>query len=132
MLPPPTQWGGGVGHAFLVARWVRAASGPLVLEAGGMGLRIHEADLGLRTVRCWIGALTARMEPRLLIAAADVRVLKEWRGRDRRADELLPMRILWSAGEEPSFAPRGHLKVEEGAEALACSLENPETCEACQ
>jgi hypothetical protein len=92
-----------------------AGPGPLVLEAGGMTLRIHEADLGLRTVRCWIGALTARMEPRLLTAASDVRVLKEWLGRDRLADEFLPMRILWSAGEEPNLAPRGDLKAEEGA-----------------
>ncbi len=93
----------------------RPASGPLVLEAGGLTLRVHEADLGLRTVRCWIAALAARMEPRLLTAASDVRVLSEWLGRGRLADEFLPMRILWSAGEEPTVAPRGELKAEEGA-----------------
>ena len=114
------QDGGATAYeAWLDARpgvaVTRPASGPLVFEAGGMTLRIHEADLGLRTVRCWIGALTARMEPRLLTAASDVRVLKEWLGRDRLSDEFLPMRILWSAGEEPSLAPRGDPKVEEGA-----------------
>jgi hypothetical protein len=114
------QDGGATAYeAWLDARpgitVTRAGPGPLVLEAGGMTLRIHEADLGLRTVRCWIGALTARMEPRLLTAASDVRVLKEWLGRDRLADEFLPMRILWSAGEEPNLAPRGDLKAEEGA-----------------
>ena len=114
------QDGGVTGwEAWLDARpgvaVTRAVSGPLVFEAGGMTLRIYEADLGLRTVRCWIGALTSRMEPRLLTAASDVRVLKEWLGRDRLADEFLPMRILWAAGEEPTVAPRGELKVEEGA-----------------
>jgi hypothetical protein len=92
----------------------RAGPGPLLLEAGGFSLRIHEADLGLRTVRCWIGALSSRMEPRLLTAAADVRVLKEWSGKDRLTDEFLPVRILWAVGEDPDFTPRGELKVEEG------------------
>jgi hypothetical protein len=92
----------------------RGPSGPLLLEAGGFPLRLHEADLGLRTVRCWIGALSARMEPRLLSAAADVRVLKEWSGKDRLTDEFLPVRILWTVGEDPDFTPRGELKVEEG------------------
>jgi hypothetical protein len=92
----------------------RAGSGPLLLEAGGLSLRIHEADLGLRTVRCWIGALTSRMEPRLLTAAADVRVLKEWAGTDKLGDDFLPVRILWSVGEAPSISPGGDLKVEEG------------------
>lgn len=92
----------------------RPAQGPLLLEAGGFSLRIHEADLGLRTVRCWIGALAARMEPRLLTTAADVRVLRDWAGRDKLADEFLPIRILWSVGEAPDLAPRGELKVEEG------------------
>jgi hypothetical protein len=92
----------------------RAGSGPLLLEAGGLSLRIHEADLGLRTVRCWIGALTSRMEPRLLTAAADVKVLKEWAGKDRLGDEFLPVRILWSVGEAPNISPGGDLEVEEG------------------
>lgn len=114
------QDGGATAYeAWLDARpgvaVTRPASGPLVLEAGGLTLRIHEADLGLRTVRCWIGALTARMEPRLLTAASDVRVLSEWLGRGKLADEFLPMRVLWSAGEEPTVAPRGDPKVEEGA-----------------
>lgn len=92
----------------------RAGSGPLLLEAGGFSLRIHEAELGLRTVRCWIGALTSRMEPRLLTAAADVKVLKEWSGKDKLGDEFLPVRILWSVGEAPDISPGGDLKVEEG------------------
>jgi len=92
----------------------RAGAGPLLLEAGGFSLRIHEADLGLKTVRCWIGTLSARMEPRLLTAAADVRVLKEWAGKDKLGDEFLPVRILWSVGEAPNLSPRGDLKVEEG------------------
>ena len=92
----------------------RSGSGPLLLEAGGLSLRIHEADLGLRTVRCWIGALTSRMEPRLLTAAADVTVLKEWAGKDKLGDEFLPVRILWSVGEAPNISPVGDLKAEEG------------------
>lgn len=92
----------------------RTGPGPLALEAGGFSLRVHEADLGLRTVRCWIGTLSSRMEPRLLTAAADVRVLKEWSGKDRLTDEFLPVRILWAVGEDPDLTPRGELKVEEG------------------
>lgn len=113
-----TEPGTTVYEAWLDARpgiaVTRAGTGPLVLEAGGFKLRFHEADLGLRTVRCWIGTLSARMEPRLLTAAADVRVLKEWSGKDRLTDEFLPVRILWAVGEDPDFTPRGELKVEEG------------------
>lgn len=97
---------------FLVTRDGR---GPLLLEAGGVSLRVHEADLGLRTVRCWVGALVSRMEPRLLTTAANVRVLKDWAGRDRLGDDFLPIRLLWSEGEMPDVSPRGELKVEEGA-----------------
>lgn len=92
----------------------RAGPGPLLFEAGGFSLRIHEADLGLRTVRCWMGTLASRMEPRLLSAAADVRVLKEWSGKERLTDEFLPIRVLWSVGEAADFSPRGDLKVEQG------------------
>ena len=113
-----TEPGATVYETWLDARpgvtVTRAASGPLLFEAGGFSLRVHEPDLGLRTVRCWIGALAARMDPRLLSVAADVRVLKEWAGKDRLTDEFLPIRILWSVAEVPALAPRGELKVEEG------------------
>ena len=96
---------------FLVTR---SGRGPLLLEAGGFSLRVHEADLALRTVRCWVGALASRIEPRLLTAAANVRVLAAWAGKDRLAEEFLPIRVLWAEGETPDVSPRGELKVEEG------------------
>lgn len=113
-----TDGGATVYEAWLDSRpgvtVTRDGPGPLLLEAGGYSLRIHEADLGLRTVRCWVGAFASRMEPRLLTAAADVRVVREWAGMGALADELLPVRILWSVGEEPGISPRGDAKVEEG------------------
>jgi hypothetical protein len=92
----------------------RAANGPLLLEAGGFSVRVHEADLGLKTVRCWIGSLVSRMEPRLLVAAADVQVVKEWGGWDKLGDEFLPIRLLASVGEAPDLKARGELKAEDG------------------
>jgi len=91
----------------------RRSQGPLLLEAGSFSLRVHEGDLGLRTVRCWIGSFASRIEPRLLAAAADVRVLRSWAKQDSLEDSFLPLRILWLADEETP-APRGEVKMEEG------------------
>ena len=110
--------GTSVYEAFLDSRpgvtVTRTAKGPLLLEAGGFPVRVHEADLGLKTVRCWIGALVSRMEPRLLVAAADVQVVKEWGGWDKLGDEFLPIRVLGAVGETPDLKARGELKAEEG------------------
>jgi hypothetical protein len=107
-----------VYEAFLDSRpgvtMTRSPSGPLLLEAGGFSVRVFEADLGRRTVRCWIASLVSRVEPRLLVAAADVKAVREWAGWDRLGDELLPIRFLAAVGEAPDLSPRGELKVEEG------------------
>jgi len=91
----------------------RRSQGPLLLEAGSFSLRVHEGDLGLRTVRCWIGSFASRIEPRLLAAAADVRALKSWAKQDLLEDSLLPLRILWLADEDAPV-PGGAVKMEEG------------------
>ena len=91
----------------------RRSQGPLLLEAGSFSLRVHEGDLGLRTVRCWIGSFASRIEPRLLAAAADVRVLRSWAKQDSLEDSFLPLRILWLADEDAPV-PGGAVKMEEG------------------
>ena len=92
----------------------RAAKGPLLLEAGGFSVRVHEADLGLKTVRCWIGALVSRMEPRLLVGGGEVQVVKDWGGWDKLGDEFLPIRLLASVGEAPDLKSLGELNAEDG------------------
>ncbi len=102
-----------------IGRFLEATLGErerdLVARTVQIALRAGQARaLPLASVRCWMGTLASRMEPRLLSAAADVRVLKEWSGKDRLTDEFLPVRMLWTVGEDPDFTPRGELKVEEG------------------
>jgi len=109
---------GTVHEAWLDARpglaVNRDGSGMLQLDSGGITLRLREDDLGLRTVRCWIGALASRVEPRLLTAAADVRAVKTALGMDRLGADFLPMRLLWALDEEPSVTLQGAPKTEEG------------------
>jgi hypothetical protein len=98
-----------------VVALTRLGNEPILLEAGGRSLRFYEPDLGRPTVRCWLGALVSRVEPRLLEAAAGIRLLKEWSGVAALGDVFYPATVLWQASEPSSAAgPRGALKTQKG------------------
>ena len=58
----------------------RRGNEPALVEGGGWSLRVFEEDLGRRTVRCWLGVVASKVDPGLLTAASDVRVLYETSG----------------------------------------------------
>jgi len=97
--------------AFTVTR---RAGEPLLVEAAGLSMRLFEADLNRRTVRCWIGLLAARVEPALLTAAADIRTLKDWAGQEKLDESFFPLWILGYAEEPSTLTPKGKLRTEEG------------------
>jgi hypothetical protein len=93
--------------AFTVTR---RTGEPLLVEAAGLSMRLFEADLNRRTVRCWIGLLAVKVEPGLLSAAADVRTLKE----EKLDESFLPIWILGQAGDPSTIAPKGKVRTEDG------------------
>jgi hypothetical protein len=97
--------------AFTVTR---RTGEPLLVEAAGLSMRLFEADLNRRTVRCWIGLLAAKVEPALLAAAADIRTLKDWAGQEKADESFLPIWILGHAEEPATLTPKGKLRTEEG------------------
>lgn len=97
--------------AFTVTR---RTGEPLLVEAAGLSMRLFEADLNRRTVRCWIGLLAAKVEPALLAAAADIRTLKDWAGQEQADESFLPIWILGHAEEPATLTPKGKLRTEEG------------------
>jgi hypothetical protein len=97
--------------AFTVTR---RTGEPLLIEAAGLSMRLLEADLNRRTVRCWIGLLATRVEPGLLAAVADLRTLKDWAGEEKLDESFLPIWILGHAEEPSTLAPKGKLRTEEG------------------
>lgn len=97
--------------AFTVTR---RAGEPLLVDAAGLSMRLFEADLNRRTVRCWIGLLATRVEPELLAAAADIRTLKDWAGQEKLDESFLPIWILGHAEEPATLTPKGKLRTEEG------------------
>ena len=97
--------------AFTVTR---RTGEPLLVEAAGLSMRLFEADLNRRTVRCWIGLLAAKVEPALLAAAADIRTLKDWAGQKKLDESFLPIWILGHAEEPSTLTQKGKLITEEG------------------
>jgi hypothetical protein len=85
-----------------------------LLQAGGRSLSVVEADLARPTVRCWVSTLVSRAEPKLLEAASDVRLLKEWAGGPALDDVYTPMQLLWQVAEPSEIRPRGAAKLEKG------------------
>jgi hypothetical protein len=97
--------------AFTVTR---RAGEPLLVETAGLSMRLFEADLNRRTVRCWIGLLAVKVEPGLLTAAADIRTLKDWAGQEKLNESFLPVWILGHAEEPSTLTPKGKLRTEDG------------------
>lgn len=97
--------------AFTVTR---RAGEPLLVETAGLSMRLFEADLNRRTVRCWIGLLAVKVEPGLLTAAADIRTLKDWAGQEKLNESFLPVWILGHAEELSTLTPKGKLRTEDG------------------
>lgn len=85
-----------------------------LLEAGGRTLEVLEAELARPTVRCWVSALVARADPKLLEVAAAVRAIREAAGARELADVFTPMRLLWEAAGPAEAAPRGAVRFEKG------------------
>lgn len=95
---------------FVTRRGVASAE----VEGGGWSLRVAEGDLGRRTVRCWLGTIASKVDPRLLTAAADVRVLYEASGLGSLDAAFYPVWLLWHVDEPASVAPGGRLRTETG------------------
>ncbi len=84
------------------------------LEAGGRSLEVLEGDLARPTVRCWVSALAARVDPKLLEAAAAVRLLKEQTGGPPLEDVFTPLVLLWQVADPSDLRPRGAVRLEKG------------------
>lgn len=94
--------------------FTRRREEPSLFEAGGRSLRYFEADLPRPTVRCWIAALVSRIDPKLLEAAAGIRLLREWSGGGELGDAFYPAKVLSQAADPLDVRPRGAVRVEEG------------------
>ena len=113
----PTD-GGGIQHVASLGgptgvTFTRRGDGTL-LEAGGRALTVIEADLPRPTVRCWMRALVSRVDPKLLDAAAAVRLLKEMTGGPALEDVYMPMTLLWQTADPSDLRPRGRVTLEKG------------------
>lgn len=84
----------------------RRGGEPAAVEGGGWSLRLSEPDLGRRTVRCWLGVLASKVDPRLLTAAADFGALYESSGLGPLDPAFYPVWLLWHV-DEPASLPRG-------------------------
>jgi hypothetical protein len=100
--------GGANGVAF-----TRRGEGTL-LEAAGRSLEVLEADLARPTVKCWVRALVARVDPKLLEAAAATRLVKDATGGGALEDVYMPMTLLWGAADASDLRPRGAVRIEKG------------------
>lgn len=87
---------------------------PAVVEAGGWSLQLFEPDLGRRTVRCWLGIIASKVDPRLLTAAADFGALYEASGLGPLDPSFYPVWLLWHVDEPASLPPGGPLRSEAG------------------
>lgn len=94
--------------------FTRRGDEPVLLEAGGRSLRYFEADLPRPTVRCWLQALVSRIDPKLLEAAAGIRLLREWTGGGEPGEAFYPARVLSQAADPLDARPRGAVRVEQG------------------
>ncbi len=92
----------------------RRGGEPALVEGGGWSLRVADPDLGRRTVRCWLGVLASKVDPRLLTAAADFGALYEASGLGPLDQAFYPVWLLWHVDEPPSLPPGGPLKSETG------------------
>ena len=111
--PGVTLHEAGLGRNAAVS-FTRRGGDPVVFEAGGRTLRFYEADLGRATVRCWLAALVSRVDPKILEAAAGIRLLKEWTGASEPGDAFYPARVLADVAEPLDIQPRGAVRVERG------------------
>lgn len=93
----------------------RRGNEPALVEGGGWSLRVFEEDLGRRTVRCWLGVVASKVDPGLLTAASDIRVLYETSGLGSLDLAFYPVWLLWRAEETASPAPAGALRSEKRA-----------------
>ncbi|HQR45491.1 MAG TPA: hypothetical protein PK598_05675 [Thermoanaerobaculia bacterium] len=114
-LPEP----GVVRHEAWLGRgtpvaFTRRGAEPVLLEAGGRSLRYDEADLPRPTVRCWLVAVVSRVDPKLLEAAAGIRLLREWSGGGDLGDAFYPARVLAGAADPLEARPRGTVRIQEG------------------
>jgi hypothetical protein len=94
--------------------FTRRREEPSLFEAGGRSLRYYEADLPRATVRCWLAALVSRVDPKLLEAAAGIRLLREWSGSGEPGDAFYPAKVLSAAADPLDVRPRGAVRVQEG------------------
>jgi hypothetical protein len=97
-----------------VVAFTRGGGEGIFLELGGLSLRFYEADLELPTVRCWIGALVSKVEPKLVEIAATLRLLKSWAGEQALGDVFYPATVLWKVADAPDARSSGPLKVDRG------------------
>jgi hypothetical protein len=86
----------------------------VLLEAGGRSLTIVEGELQRPTVSCWVAALAASVEPKLLDVAAGLRLLKEQTGGPPLDDAFLPIRILWPVAPPSDVRWRGAVRFLKG------------------
>lgn len=91
----------------------RRGSEPLLVEVGGRSLRLYEADLPRRTVRCWLTSLVASSEARLLETAAGIRALRDVIAPSGADDVYTPLALLWQASEAGE-SPRGPVEIQGG------------------
>jgi hypothetical protein len=87
---------------------------PALVEGGGWSLEVYDADLRRRTVRCWLGIVASKVDPRLLTAAADFGVLYEASGLGPLDEAFYPIWLLWHVDEPASLPLGGPLKSETG------------------
>ena len=86
----------------------------LLLEAGGRSVTVVEAELQRPTVSCWVAALVANVEPKLLDVAAGLRLLKEQTGGPPLDDAFLPIRVLWPVAPASGLQWRGAVRFQKG------------------
>jgi hypothetical protein len=85
-----------------------------LLEGGGRSVTVVEAELARPTVACWVSALVANVEPKLLDVAAGLRLLKEQTGGPPLDDAFLPIRILWPVAPPSDLRWRGAVRFQKG------------------
>jgi hypothetical protein len=85
-----------------------------LLEAGGRTVTVLEAELTRPTVACWVAALVANVEPKLLDAASALAFLKQQSGGPPLDDAFLPIRLLWPMAPPSDLRPRGAVRFQKG------------------
>lgn len=76
--------------------------------------RYFEEDLSRRTVRCALKELAGALDPRLLSAAQEWALLREWSGTRRLEDEEYPIYVLWTV-EQGALHPSPPIRRTESA-----------------